>query len=208
MRAIFWIVTVVCPGVLSAQRSVAGNRLVSTELPAATLEVDEKLRYAGTQTFDLYGVATAEQHFFVELDGNRIKRLLWVQYEGYLPSNANTYNYRDSTVVHSGHSWHRRIAASRLPDSEARPDSDGGRARAFLRAKGWTVGPELLTERLVWIQDDPARHELMLIYLEDLGDQHLTAAELGPSGPARAQWARVADGFHARALAAFKVIDR
>lgn len=34
--------------------------------------------YAGTQRFELYGVADAEQHFFVELDGTRVKRLLWI----------------------------------------------------------------------------------------------------------------------------------
>ena len=109
------------------------------------------LVYAGTQTFELYGVATAEQHVFVELDGTRIKRLLWVQFEGYHASNTNTYNYRDETVAHSGRTWHRRINAVQVPATEARPDSDGARMRAFLRAKGWRIGPELMTERLVWL---------------------------------------------------------
>jgi hypothetical protein len=194
------------PATAFAQRTVDGNRLISAALPAATLQVDRSMKYAGTQTFELYGVATAEQHFFVELDGSRIKRLLWIQYEGYLPSNTHTYDYRDSTISHSGQSWHHRIAPARIPDQEPRPDSDGARARAFLRSKGWTVGPDVLTERLVWLLDG-ARNELMLIYLEDLGNKGLTAADLGPNGPAKAQWPSVAEAFHRRALESFALVD-
>jgi hypothetical protein len=194
------------PHALPAQRRVDGNRIVSDALPAATLEVARGMEYAGTQTFELYGVATAEQHFFVERDGTRIKRLLWVQYEGYHPSNALTYKYRDSTVTHSGRSWHRRIGAVKAPDTEARPESDGARMRAYLRSKGWTMGPELIMERLVWILDSPARNELMLIYMEDLGDQGLTAADVNAGGKARDRWPAIAEAFHARALAVFSVL--
>jgi hypothetical protein len=194
------------PPALEAQRKVEDNRIISAALPAATLEVAPGWRYAGTQTFDLYGVATAEQHFFVELDGSRIKRLLWVQYEGYHPSNTNTYNYRDSTIAHSGRTWHRRIGAIKAPETESRPDSDGARMRAFLRSKGWTMGPELIMERLVWILDSPARNELMLIYLEDLGDQGLTAGDVNEGGKARDRWPAIAAAFHTRALGAFSIL--
>lgn len=205
MRTGLLVLAVLMPQALPAQRVVQGNRIVSTALPAATLEVAPGWHYAGTQTFDLYGVATAEQHFYVELDGTRIRRLLWIQYEGYHPSNTNTYNYRDSTVAHSGRSWHRRIGAIKAPETESRPDSDGARMRAFLRSKGWTMGPELLMERLVWILDSPARNELMLIYMEDLGDQGLTAADVNEGGKARDRWPAVAAAFHARALGSFSV---
>lgn len=205
MRTGLVVLAVLIPQALPAQRVVQGNRIVSTALPAATLEVAPGWQYAGTQTFDLYGVATAEQHVYVELDGTRIRRLLWIQYEGYHPSNTNTYNYRDSTVAHSGRSWHRRIGAIKAPETESRPDSDGARMRAFLRSRGWTMGPELLMERLVWILDSPARNELMLIYMEDLADQGLTAADVNEGGKARDRWPAVAAAFHARALGSFGV---
>ena len=204
MRSL-WLLLML-PQVVAAQRTVDGNRIVSSRLPLATLEAGPGFQYAGTQTFDLYGVATAEQHFFVELDGTRVKRLVWIQYEGYLPSNTNTYNYRDSTVSHSGQTWHRRIAASRIPETESRPDSDGARARAFIRAKGWTVGPDVLTERLVWLLDSPPRNELMIIYIEDLADQRLTAGELVQGGAKQDQWPAVAAAFHQRALASFRIL--
>lgn len=182
--------------------------MISTTLPAAVLEVDPALHYAGTQTFELYGVATAEQHFFVELDGTRVKRMLWVQYEGYLPSNTHTYNSGDSTVALSGKTFHRRVRAARLPDSEPRPDSDGAKARAFIEGKGWKIGPDVLMERLLWYLDTPARHEMMLIYFEDPADLGLTAADLNPGGRAADRWSEVTAGFSRRGESVFKIVDR
>jgi len=199
------LVFLVLPAALHGQRTVSGNRITSNEFPKATFEAVSGLQYAGTQRFELYGVADAEQHFFVELDGNRIKRLLWVQFEGYLPNNSHTYNYRDETVEHSGKTWHRRISAALIPETEARPESDGAKARAFLKSKGWTIGANVMLERLVWVLDSPARHELMVIYLEDLADQGFTAADLNEGGKARDQWVARADAFHTRALASFRI---
>ena len=193
------------PAVLHAQRTRSGNRIQSHELPNAVFEAAPGMVYAGTQAFDLYGVANAEQHFFVELDGTRIKRLLWVQYEGYHATNNSTYNYRDETVEHSGRSWFRRISAVRIPEVEARPESDGAKARAFLRGKGWTIGPDVMLERLAWVLDSPARNELMVIYMEDLAGQGLTAADLAEGGTARDRWPALTEAFHRRAAAAFTV---
>ena len=199
------LLLVALPSIASAQRKVEGNRITSTALPAAVLEAAKGLEYAGTQSFELYNVANVEQHFFVERDGNRVKRFLWVQYEGYKPDNTHTYNYTDSTITHSGQTWHRRRAPFRIPDTEARPDSDGARARGFLKEKGWTLGPEVLMERLVWILDSPARNELMVIYMEDLSDQGLTVPDLRVGGKAVERWPAIAEAFHQRGLAAFTV---
>ena len=195
------------PSIAAAQRTVEGNRIISKALPAAVLEVTKELEYAGTQSFELYNVANVEQHFFVEREGNRIKRALWIQFEGYKPDNTNTYNYRDSTVAHSGQTWHRRILANKVLPTESRPDSDGARFRAFIREKGWSLGPDVLNERLVWILDTPARNELMLIYIEDLADHNLTVEDVRVGGKAYDRWPAIAESFHRRALAAFAVKD-
>jgi len=78
-----------------------------------------------------------------------VKRFLWIQFEGYKADNTHTYDYKDSTITHSGQTWHRRLAANRIPSTEARPDSDGARARAFITGKGWSPGPEVLRRRCV-----------------------------------------------------------
>jgi len=195
------------PFELEAQRVVEGNRITSTELPKAVLEVASALVYAGTQRFELYGVANAEQHFFVELEGTRVRRLLWIQYEGYFTTNTNTYDYREETISHSGRTWHRRVSTTHIPGTETRPESDGARARAFFKAKGWTIGPEVMLERLVWLLDSPARNELMIIYMEDLTDQGLTAADLSEGGQARDRLPALTEAFHRRAVGTFTVRD-
>ncbi len=198
MRVVGLILLLSLPPVLEAQRVHNGNQIVSSELPKAILEAGPGMIYAGTQTFDLYGVANAEQHFFVDLDGSRIKRLLWIQYEGYHPVNTYTYDYEDPKVQHSGRAWFRDISASRVPVTEARPGGDGARARAFVKAKGWTIGPYLMQERLVWIVDSVSRHELMVIYMEDFGTQGVAPADTSAAGK---------EAFHRRAAAAFTVKD-
>ena len=158
-----------------------------------------------TQRFDLYKVADTEQHFFVQLDGSRVKRFLWIQFEGYKADNTHTYDYNDLTITHSGQTWHHRLGPNRVPGTESRPDSDGARARGFITGKGWTLGPEVLMERLVWLLDSPARNELMVIYMEDLADHGLTATDLREGGKARDRWPAIAEAFHQRALQTFSV---
>ena len=95
----------------SAQRHLDGHRLRSDSVPRAVFTFDSTLTYLGTQTFILYDVARAEQHFFGELDGKRLKRFVWIQFEGYLPDNAETYDYsRFPTVPVSGRPFHHNAA--------------------------------------------------------------------------------------------------
>src|ERR1043166_7916989 len=74
-------------------RTVSGQVLTSKATPAVQLEFDKAFKYAGSQSFVLYDVANAEQHFFVDADKDgHIKRLYWVQFEGYFPDNTHTYD--------------------------------------------------------------------------------------------------------------------
>ncbi|MDD5719458.1 MAG: hypothetical protein PHQ53_07200 [Candidatus Krumholzibacteria bacterium] len=206
MRTATVLALLVLPAVVLAQRPVESNRIISSELPAAIIEVVPGLEYAGSQQFELYEVAEVEQHFFVELDGSRIKRLLLVQFEGFLPSVENTYQYWGDTVTHSGQIWYHGTVATRLPETEPRPESAGARSRAYLAAKGWTLGPDIFSERFVWLLDSPPRNELLVFYTEDLADQGLTAADVKEGGAAFDRWPVLLEGLHRRALAAVRVI--
>src|SRR4051812_33590232 len=84
-------------------REVKGQSIKSKILPAADLEFGKSFRYVGGYKFVLYDVANAEQHFFVDADKDgRIKRMYWIQFEGYLPSNTNIYNYKGPKTVQIG----------------------------------------------------------------------------------------------------------
>src|SRR5262245_14543910 len=122
----------------SPARTVRDQVLTSKEMPTVSLKFDKGFKYLGSQTFILYDVARAEQHFFVDADeAGRIKRMYWIQFEGDLPSNTHTYGYKATKTVKIGglefiaDAWARNIK-----DSPGPPDSDGHRARAFLEKKG------------------------------------------------------------------------
>ena len=189
-----------------AQRSVDGNRIVSSELPAATIDVDADMVYVGVSEFPLYGVADVELHLFVEHEGRRVKRLLWVQFEGYRDDNDYTYDYSNDPVVRRDgiafHTGERYYPSSDLP---GRANSDGDHVVRLLREHGYELGRDVARVRMVWLLNEPARDELMLIYIEDLADHGTSVAELDADAAA---WARFAEGLRERAFGSFTVERR
>src|SRR5262245_14999384 len=150
-------------------RTVQGQVLISPRDPALRVRVDDAYAFAGTQTFDLYGVARAEQFFFVNADAEgRVGRMYWFQFEAYLPDNEYTYDYPVTRAVEDGGTWFiadhdaRNVAG----DCE-RPDSDLCLATRFLESRGYRMASdEVLSERLVHLIDKTCRAELMIVYAE------------------------------------------
>ena len=195
--------------VQEATRSVKGQVLTSKDMPAVRLKFDKGFKYVGSQSFILYDVASAEQHFFVDADKQgRIKRFYWVQFEGYLPSNTHAYNYKVNKVVNiGGLDFIADAYARNIKGNLGRPDSDGNRARAYLESKGYRMASDdVLSQRLVHLVDKAKRNELMIIYTEDLGGMGLTAADLGEGGRATSRWNEIANGLLERAQKSMKVV--
>ncbi|HKR60226.1 MAG TPA: hypothetical protein VJS64_10875 [Pyrinomonadaceae bacterium] len=189
-------------------RTVRGRALISTRFPSVLIEFAKPFQYAGAHSFILYNVADAEQYFFVdaEKDG-RIKRMYWVQFEGYLPSNTHSYDYQVTKTVNiGGFDFIADASARNIKANPGRPDSDGSRAREFLTTKGYRLGSdEVLSQRLVYLVDEAKRNELMIIYIEDLSAMNLTAADLAPDGKAADQWEKISAGLLERATKNMKV---
>jgi len=189
-------------------RTVNGQVLTSTELPAVRIELPGDFKYVGTQDFILYDVARAEQHFFVDADAEgRIKRFYWIQFEGYLPSNTHTYNYESKQrVTIGGLEFIADAFPVSLEPDTGRPDSDGARARAFLKSKGYQMASnDVLLQRLVHLVDATKRSELMIIYAEPLGGTGLDAASLEPGGRAADKWPEVSKALLDRATKGLKI---
>jgi hypothetical protein len=150
-----------------ALRSVAGRTITSPSNPRATIEVGEGLRYVGGQQFVLYGVANAEQHFFVEAaaDGT-VRRLYWMQFEGYLPDNDQQYRYASTDVRKIGPFDFFVDVLS--PSGPPRPNSDSAHMRAFMEQHGLKLSERGATVRFVHLTDTTKRNELMIIYREAL----------------------------------------
>lgn len=189
------------------ERKVEGQVVTSARNPAIRIEVGKEFRYLGAQRFNLYGVADAEQHFFAEAgpDG-KVKRLLWLQFEGYLPENTNTYNYSASgRATVSGIEFY---ADTRVSTAEAaarqRAGSDGEWMRKLVAAKGLKLPSEGVLQRLVYL-DESRRNELMIIYLEDLAPHGVAAADVIKEGAQGARLAELRKGLLERANSALKM---
>jgi hypothetical protein len=201
----------VAEGVKSVEqrlRKVEGQVLASADMPAVRLTFDKAFKYVGGQSFILYDVASAEQHFFVDADAQgRVKRFYWVQFEGYLPSNTHAYDYKaDKTVNIGGLDFIADAYARNIKTSSGRPDSDGNRARAFLESKGYRMeSDDVVRQRLVHLVDNAKRNELMVIYTEDLSSTGLTAADLAAGGRAAARLDEITKALLDRALKNMKL---
>lgn len=190
-----------------AQRSVEGRTLTSRSLPPVRIKFGKDFKYVGTQSFVLYGSAQVEQHFFVDADGGRIRRMFMAQFEGYLPTNTHTYDYRiKDTVRLGGLDFMYDTRAVNVPAFRKQyPDSDAGRAAAFLEGKGYHLeGEDIVFQRFIRLVDEAKRNELLIIYYENLKGTGLTAADLSDDGRA-ADRERVFREVHQRALKSFKV---
>ena len=183
-------------------RKVEGRVLRSPDMPALTLAFGQPYAYVGGQRFVLHGVAQVEQHFFVDADASGcIRRLYWVQFEGFLSDNTNSYRYKvNQTARIGGLEFVADATARSIAIGQGRADSDAGRAQAFLASKRHRMAnSEILMQRLVHLVDDAKRNELMIIYMEDLGAMGLAAADLAPGGRAAARWDAISQDLLRRA---------
>jgi hypothetical protein len=190
------------------QRRVKGRTLVSDILPPIRIKFDKDFKYVGSQSFILYNSAQVEQFFFIAASRNRIKRMFMVQFEGYLPDNTHTYKYEISNTVNlGGFAFMYDTSAVNVPAFRKQyPDSDAGRAAAFLEGKGYHLeGEDIVYQRFVRLVDDAHRNELLIIYYENLNGMGLTAADLSEKGRAVGQREKLFQEVMNRALKNFTV---
>lgn len=152
-------------------RVVNGQVLTSPSLPSIRLEFDNKFKYAGTQKFILYERAQVEQFFFVDADDQRrIKRMYWVQFEGYLPGVDASYNYPVTETVNLGGQTYI-VNSERIANVSAAlkhdPQSDAAHTASFLESKGYRLNESIRFQRFVRLVDEPKRNEFIVLYIED-----------------------------------------
>ncbi len=153
------------------ERHAHGQMLTSEHDPALQITFAPQFKYAGGQRFILYGVAEAEQHFYVQSNASgQVERFYWVQFEHYLPTNTHQYDYPSKRTTEIGGLTfiHDSAVFSNYSGAIANPDSDGGRARALLKKAGLELPAAATRIRMVHLTDSSKRSELMVIYGEAL----------------------------------------
>lgn len=193
-------------GDATAQRTVEGTTLTSREPPSIRLQFDSAFQYLGSQEFDLYEVGHAEQHFFADAQEERIRRLYWIQFEKYQPGHDYTHDYSNlpEVVTVGGHSFRTDARLWDFDAMEVDPESDFGRALAFLEERGYMFGPAFARQRMVWVYDEAKLGDVIIIYAEDVSLHDLSAKKLSER---ESDWKTVAEELKARALAGFELTD-
>jgi hypothetical protein len=188
-------------------RKVEKNILYSEKLPLTQIQIDSQFFYAGNLSFVLYNVAHVEQHHFITIDDHRqVQRLLWFQFEGYLPDNQHKYNYSglDTMVIKELTFLHDADVLNIDDDYKERPTSDSAHVVEFLKEKGYTFEGDAMFKRMVWLDAD-LRNELMIIYSEALAPIGFSASDLTSRGPHASEWDSISKSLHERALASFTI---
>ena len=188
-----------CPMVVgqnaAPERKVVGNVITSESDPAVRIELPKVVQYAGVDRWVLYGVADCELHAFVEADAQKnVRRLYWVQFEGYLPSRPDLHHTYDSPK-------HATIGGLdfyvdtwvRPKDAAIESGSDREHIEALVRAKGYRMPEAMTYVRLVHLLDKEKRKELMIIYGSDVAPTGFTAAQLNEGGKFHDRWPGIAD---------------
>jgi hypothetical protein len=174
------------------EREATANTLRSERDPAIRIELPDAAVHVGAHRWVLYDIADCEVHVFVEADASkRVRRLYWIQFEGYIPSQPEArYDYsRDAVVEFAGRPFHVSTTAAE-DNQKPRPRSDTEQVLRLLQSRGFSVPPTSLSVRLVYLFDDD-RKELMFIYSEDMASRGLTPAEVRPGGAAESKWPEI-----------------
>jgi hypothetical protein len=81
----------------SPERKVEGNVLISDREPKVRIQLPNNVQYVGAERWELLGIADCELHAFVEADQQQnVRKLFWIQFEGYLPTKPNLKHHYDS----------------------------------------------------------------------------------------------------------------
>jgi hypothetical protein len=189
--------------------TVEGDTLVSKGFPEGTVAVDDVLSYVGGETFILYDAARCEVHLFAEADeGGRVLRLYWFQFEGYLPSAVpRGYDYSGDpcrTII-GMHEFYDSVRYFNVADSRGGwpDDSDTMHVFRLLEREGYRLDGDVMRVRLVRLDQDN-QQELMIVYMEDLGQHGLSLTGFEGAGGGL-KWKEACKGLRARALAGMKM---
>ena len=181
------------------EAEVEGHTLRIDSWPSVSIEVDSSLTYVGSRSFELYDVAAAETHVFLEAGPDSVvDRLYWFQVEQVLPASHHHYDYsrlpRTAAVAGLRFMADARFGAGYSEDTVA-ADGDTAQVLRLLAAAGYRIPAEMMRLRMVTV-DVTGRRELLMIYLEDLRERGLSVAELEAGGT----WPQVAERLEERAL--------
>lgn len=191
---------------LAAETGVAqeGPVLQSSRWPPAAVSISGDFNMLGMDRIQI-GAAGADIFVLVDAVDGEVRRLYWVQFEGYPGGSDFTYDYSNLPYsdTTSGLVFHSDTRYGEYSSSEILNERDTGAVVGILRDNGLEVPAPMMRIRMVAL-DETRKNELMIIYLESLAVEGLTISALDADP---ALWARASDALRGRAIAGFNLDD-
>jgi hypothetical protein len=190
------------------ERTVSGNTVSSSADPKGSITVNANATYVGALRFVLVGTADCEIHLFVAADAaKRVRRIFWVQFEGYLPEHPTlkyTHHPAYKPVTMSGLPFYQRARFGGAEDVPA-PGSEAERVFALLREKGYTVPAETVNVTYKHFLGTAMRKEILLMVIDDMASTGATFADFVQGNSVTPRRAQVAEKLLANASTVFTV---
>ena len=189
-------------------RTVSGNTVSSPADPKGTITVNPNATYVGAVRFVLVGTADCEIHVFVDADAaKRVRRIFWVQFEGYLPEHPTlkyTHHPAYKPVTMSGLPFYQRPRFGSAADVPA-PGSEAERVFGLLREKGYTVPAETVNVTYKHFLGSAMRKEILLMVIDDMASTGATFGDFVQGKNVTPRWEQVAEKLLADASTVFMV---
>ena len=121
--------------------------------------------YVGGRRFLLTPTVEAEQLLFVDADqSKKVRRLIWIQVESRTPADSGTYDY-SADMAKTVQGLPLRVSARRY-STPPEVASDRGSAYRIVESAGYTMPAGAARLRLIYLPEQPARREVMVVYVE------------------------------------------
>jgi hypothetical protein len=204
---VFVVPLVLEKGTAKPERTVQDNVITSERNPRVRVHLLGSATYVGADRWVLYDIADCELHAFVDADAQKnVRRLDWVQFEGYVPSRPELHHTYDSPRRATIGGWDFYVDSwVRARGEETRAGSDLEHIVKMIEGKGYQLPAGMMYVRFVHLLDEQKRQELMIIYAEDLTPSGYSAADLQKGGRFYDRWPSIDKDLVVRGEKAFSL---
>jgi hypothetical protein len=190
---------------------VKGRQITILGAISLKLMVSDEFNYIGSQEILVYDISKVFNYVFTNPTNNEredrvTSKLLFLQYEYYLPEFKQPYNYKSTDLITlGGIVWQRDNFLFRSTYDDWNPKSDGYQLMTFLEKKNLKHPEWVWNNRLVTMLNHEKTQELLIIYLEEVPQDRLKLFVLNGKIIVD-QWQQEKANLRTRSLSAFSVL--
>ncbi len=196
-------------GAQSVEQFMQDGILISVKEPSLAISVEDSLTFVGRHPIAIGEVSAGERFVFIEADGESVRRLFIVQFEGFLPAVDDYFRYNLSgrPVVAKYPFRSNGYAFDMVEQIATNPTGESASTNAFLRSKGYSAPDLWMMWRSLTVPDQARKKEVILFYVEDLESIGLTLADLYKNDSETQEWINIQEKLAVRANSSFQLAE-